>query len=713
MSSKEPEASTKKAKLIGSVAAGILVGAMTISIDAQTPSPQTSPSPEATIKLSRLLGANLTSSGSTSVSQQNAAKGYAKLLEGERFLWRAKNTRGRRNTAVQQQNIRDARLAFQDAIAANPRLAEAYTALAELAITAPPTDVDEAIDLASLALKIKNDNFGARRILARLYTYKSGLGSRSLDSLHSNKAVDEWKFVASLDPRYAEAWAFLAEFYERQDRKPEQIDALEKWRSSATAVDSQFYRQMTGGRATLSPEVATFKLGEALFKTGRLPQAIDILSQIVADDPDNANAVQLLSQAIQSSKGDDAAKAVSGLQQAVYANPENSALLNLLAETYVRAGRVGEAAATLESAAKKVATSDKPMASLHFVSLGEIYEKAGRFADASAAYEKAIAVRGLAAASTLSDDERMFLGEVFVRMIRAAKAANRPDDVLKMIERARKAFGPEDSFADRQLINFYRDGGKRSEALKVVQAQRSRSQSDEGLARQEASLLTELGRVDEAVEGYRKFMALRTSNVTQSGNSVSFAPLDTFSSLLFISSLYTQADRGKEAIETANQALAAARGSERRQIARLSIATALQMSGDFAGAESTLRDILKESPNNPIALNNLGYFLLERGERYDEAITLIRKAVDTDPTNPSYLDSLGWANFKLGKLAEAELYLKEALRQDSSSSTINEHLGDVYFAQSKADLAKTYWQRARDLASDAKDLDRLKKKLGK
>ena len=90
---------------------------------------------------------------------------------------------------------------------------------------------------------------------------------------------------------------------------------------------------------------------------------------------------------------------------------------------------------------------------------------------------------------------------------------------------------------------------------------------------------------------------------------------------------------------------------------------------------------------------------------------MIRKAVDIDPTNPSYLDSLGWVHFKLGKLAEAELYLKEALRQDPSSATINEHLGDVYSAQSRLDLAKSYWQRALNLASEPKDLERLKKKL--
>lgn len=244
----------------------------------------------------------------------------------------------------------------------------------------------------------------------------------------------------------------------------------------------------------------------------------------------------------------------------------------------------------------------------------------------------------------------------------------------------------------------------------MISEQRAKLPLDEGLARQEATLLTELGKIDQAVAGYRKFMASRTeSNPAQ---AVQPLPLDVFSSLLFISHLYAQGDRPKEAADAANQALVTARGAERRQIARLSIATALQMSGDFTGAESTLRDILKESPNNPIALNNLGYFLLERNERFDEALGLIKQAVDIDPTNPSYLDSLGWAYFKLGKYAEAELYLREALRNDSTSVAINEHLGDVLAAQSKAEQARSHWRRSLNLATESKEIDRLKKKLG-
>jgi len=709
-------------KLKGTVTAGIIIGAIAVSTDAQnTPSTVNSPTPEPTLKLSKLLESNLGNSGAIgSVSSQNAAKAYAKLLEGERYLWTVKNSRNGRNQALQLQNIRSARLAFQDAIAANPRLAEAYTALAELAITAPPTDVDEAIGLANLSLKIEKNNFGARRILARLYTFKSGLGTRSLDGLHSNKAVDEWKFVANLDPRNAEAWAFLAEFYERQDKQPERIDALEKWRSSASPVDSQFYQRMTGGKASLSPESAAVKLGEAFLKSSRAQEAIEILSAVVADDADNESAIDMLREAFSTSKAADASKAISALQQAVFANPDNPALINLLSEAYARAARFGDAANILEVAAKKAAPTDRTTAALYYVSLGEIYEGASNYSESKRAYEKAIAIRGLDQASALAEDERMFLGQIFERLIRASKAANRPGDAIVVIDRARKLFGPEDNFADRQLVALYREGGKRPEALTVIRKQRARTPLDEGIARQEATLLTELGRVDEAVVEYRKFMAARPQGVpvgaTQSGGgsttgAVDRVPIDIFSNLLFISSLYSQANRGKEAVETANQALAAARGAERKQIARLSIASALQMSGDMAGAEATLRDILKESPGNPIALNNLGYFLLERNEKLEEALKLIEQAVAVDPTNPSYLDSLGWAYFKSGKMDEAEKHIKNALRYDPSSATINEHLGDVYSAQGKIDQAKASWQKAVTIASDTADVERIKKKL--
>ena len=147
-------------------------------------------------------------------------------------------------------------------------------------------------------------------------------------------------------------------------------------------------------------------------------------------------------------------------------------------------------------------------------------------------------------------------------------------------------------------------------------------------------------------------------------------------------------------------------------MAKLTLATAQQMAGEFAAAEATLREILKQTPGNPIALNNLGYFLLERNERFTEALDLIQKAIAIEPDNPSYLDSLGWAYFKLGKYAEAEKYLLEAARLSDDSSTIQEHIGDVYQKQGKMPAAKAAWEKALNLASSPEDITRLKGKLG-
>ena len=242
----------------------------------------------------------------------------------------------------------------------------------------------------------------------------------------------------------------------------------------------------------------------------------------------------------------------------------------------------------------------------------------------------------------------------------------------------------------------------------MVQKLRAASADDYTLARLEATLQTELGRVDAGVAGYKKFMAAAKAKASADTTAT---PTDAFSDLLFISQLYSQGNKNAEAIQAAKDAYLVAEGAERKQIARLTLATAQQGSGDHAGAEVTLREILKESPNNPIAMNNLGYFLVERGERYEEALGFIKKAVEVDPTNPSYLDSLGWAHFKMGNLAEAEVQLKKALRFDPSSATIHEHLGDVYKEQGKADQSRASWQKALGLASDSSDVTRLKEKL--
>lgn len=102
--------------------------------------------------------------------------------------------------------------------------------------------------------------------------------------------------------------------------------------------------------------------------------------------------------------------------------------------------------------------------------------------------------------------------------------------------------------------------------------------------------------------------------------------------------------------------------------------------------------------------------MVERNERLDDALKMIQQAVDAAPGNASYLDSLGWAYFKLGKLDEAERYLTAAIRI-GASTTIQEHLGDLYMKRGQLEKANEAWQKAVTMSIEAEQTARLKSKL--
>lgn len=667
-----------------------------------TPPPVVSDNP----KLSAALAKRLEQQN-TKATREQREMAYAKLLEGQRYFW---NVLRSRSQIVAGNGSRLAGQSFLKAVELDPNLSEGYTALAELALTVPPQDIEEAIALASIAVKISPDNFGARRILARVYTIKSQLKPEkngAFDSVSAAKAVREWKEVARLDSRNAEAWAFLSEFYNRANQTPERIAALRNWLSSAAPIETRYYRTIMGAQETLSPETASLKLGAALVKANRSAEAIEILSRAVAEDAENAEAIDLLRQAIDggAASGASLPATLEALQQAVFANPSNLVLVRLLAQIQARTGKTDDAVKTLKSSIAKLGESDKLSAADLQVTLGDVYAEANRVDEAVTAYETALDVKGIAKTELITDDEREFATLVFGKIIQVYKGANRINEAKAAIERARVLLGRDDIFADRQLISLMRETGGTQEALAAVRALRRQSREDYGLLRLEAQILTETGRVDEAVDLIKPLLG---KGKTSSAPSLMF---DDFNNYIYISSLYNQAGRGREAVQSARQAYTVAGSAEKKQIAHLTLASAQQTSGDYKSAEEILRNLLKQSPTNPIALNNLGYFLLEREQRIDEALDLIKRAVEIDPTNSSYLDSLGWAYYKLGKLGEAELYLKEAVNNDGTSATVYEHLGDVYQKQGRTELARRTWQKAIPLATGAEIGNRLKSKI--
>jgi tetratricopeptide (TPR) repeat protein len=134
------------------------------------------------------------------------------------------------------------------------------------------------------------------------------------------------------------------------------------------------------------------------------------------------------------------------------------------------------------------------------------------------------------------------------------------------------------------------------------------------------------------------------------------------------------------------------------------LAQVQEAKGDAQAAERSLRELLERDPQDATALNFLGYMLAERGVRLDEALDFVQRALKIEPDNPSFLDSLGWAYYRQGRLDLADRPLTDAAAKLPSSSVVQDHLGDLRFKQGRYEEALAAWQRS--LKGDGESIDR-------
>lgn len=675
------------------------------------------------------------------VSRERRAQAYAKLLEGQRYLVAA------RSGLLTQRVLEQARAAFAQAIERDPSLAEAHTAIAEIAFYTE--NAEQAMREATAAVRIDKDNSGARRILSRLYSIgaiartqpeagsagNNNSGNSRVDPQAIDNAVAQLREVVRLNPKDAEAWALLGEFYFQTNRTKEAIEAYSRWADAPAPLDTRFFRVLTGRE--LSTDAALARLGEAYMRANQPEQATAAFRRALAAEPENSEYLQLLGTAIQASGKGNPAAVVAELERLVAANPNNTAAVIQLARAQVQASnRPEDAAQTLRAAIARRATDANRSNATNSTNstdtgnrtnrisrtnrrspantgegdggaregielrleLARILTDATRYTEAIAAYEDALKAAGIGDTPLTSDMDKALASEVIERIAEIQRRQNQSDEAKRSIERLRRLLGSDDPTPDLQLILGLRETNRRAEALEAARAARLRYPEQPAFLRLEAATLADLGQVDEAVRLLRSKLK----------NTV-----EDFDDYLYIANIYVGAKRGREAVEAATKALslAPATNSSQRTQALLMLSSARERAGDARGAEESLRRVLEGDPNNATALNNLGYYLVEHNERLEEALALIQRAVQAEPANPSFLDSLGWAYFKLNRLEEAERHLTEAARRSSSSFTIQEHLGDVYHRLGKSEQARLAWNKALSLAVDAADTQRIKAKL--
>ncbi len=132
---------------------------------------------------------------------------------------------------------------------------------------------------------------------------------------------------------------------------------------------------------------------------------------------------------------------------------------------------------------------------------------------------------------------------------------------------------------------------------------------------------------------------------------------------------------------------------------------------DWPKAEADLNAALKLSPEESSVLNYLGYSLIDRKERLDDAIAMVKKAVELKPNDGYIVDSLGWAYYQLGNYDEAVPQLERAVDLKAGDAIIAEHLGDVYWRVGRKLEARFQWQHAKDNNPEPDDLKRIQDKL--
>lgn len=151
----------------------------------------------------------------------------------------------------------------------------------------------------------------------------------------------------------------------------------------------------------------------------------------------------------------------------------------------------------------------------------------------------------------------------------------------------------------------------------------------------------------------------------------------------------------------------AAKGASAEWRQYFSRGVAYERTGRWVEAERDLMKAYELAPTQPDILNYLGYSWVDRGERLNEALGMLQRAVRAQPNSGAVIDSLGWAYYRLGDYQQARENLEQAVQLEAGDPDVNDHLGDVYWRLGREREARFQWSRVLTLEPD----DRLKAKV--
>ena len=237
------------------------------------------------------------------------------------------------------------------------------------------------------------------------------------------------------------------------------------------------------------------------------------------------------------------------------------------------------------------------------------------------------------------------------------------------------------------------------------------------LAEQEFEALRELGEMRPMAELARidaLTRAERLPDAEKAALSLTSAYPDLPQGWIALGDLLRQQDKFAQAVPAYDKALTliGADAGEARWFPLYARGIALERAGQFPKAEADFREALKLRPDSAQVLNYLGYSLVDRNEKLDEALQLIQRAVDLRPDDGYILDSLAWAYYRLGRYDEAVAPMERAVSAMASDPLVNDHMGDIYWMTGRHREAEIQWHRALSLKPETEaETHRIRAKL--
>jgi tetratricopeptide (TPR) repeat protein len=602
---------------------------------------------------------------------------------------------------------------YRAAIDADPTSAYLTSGLAEL--YAKTGRIRDAVVEAQDIIKRNPNNLEARRLLGRIYLrslgdMQAGNGSESVLKL----AIEQYEQIVRLQPDSMDDHLLLGRLYrlnnDLQKAEGEFKIAVKLQPDSEEAVTTLAYLYNELGDTARATQVLSSvpgaersaKLYSALGYTyeqqKQYKEAIEAYRHAIELDRDNLDAIRGLAQNLLNDGQSDAA--LEQYKVIADANPEDAQTYVRIAEIYRKQGKFDLALENLKKAESMVQDSvEVPY------NIAAIYQAQGR-------YDEAVPIMRELLKKSEKPDGKYSNGEKSNRAVFLERLGtiyrdqgNNPAAVETFREIVALGGDEDIERGYQQIIDTWREAKEWQKATDAAKEAVQKLPTSRDLKMVLASQQADMGEADKALKDVHALLK---------GDSSS----DDRQVYITLAQMYTRLRRFSEAEQALDKAEQLSTKADDKEYVWFLRGSTFEREKRYPEAEEQFKKVLASDPEHASALNYLGYMLADQNTKLDEALGYIKRAVDLDPANGAYLDSLGWAYFRLGKYELAEDNLLKASQKINTDPTVHDHLGDLYQKTGRLKLAATNWERAltewnRTIAAevDPTDVTRVQKKL--